>query len=140
MRGRRRDKRGAALLLALSAMAIVSMFAASYLAALRAQIGRANQYYWDAEAMALAEGGLNKALAGLHADPEGYAGEPATVLGPGRYAVAATRGEEAGVYRLEAEGWIASGRREVARVRITAEAVVSKTGTLTRLTWLEVRR
>lgn len=128
-------ERGAALILALGYLTVITFLAAGFLGMVRYAMDASAERQRAARAMALAEAGLDKAVAELRVSPD-YEGEQDTPLGSGRFSVRVERAGGQGSYRVVAEGLTEPAFAKSAHARI--EAAVGLSGRrVQRLVWRE---
>lgn len=129
---------GVALLLTLGFLVVLVLFTSVFLASLNRAMTQQTVAERDQRGMAIAEGGLDKALVELRRAPDTYAGEENTPLGSGAFTVAVTRDGEPGLYRIVAAGVSRLNGPPGERACITAEVRFSREGVLRELRWLKV--
>ena len=131
---------GTALLITVGYLAAMTIFASTFLGFLNRTASNRNSIERRQICLNIAEGGVDKALAELRTNPNGYRGEKNTSLGAGRFSVEVKRGGEAGTYIILATGELADGGPVLSRARIIAEVTLSSTGTVHELHWSEVKK
>jgi len=136
MRRRHANNRGSALLAALVVLAIVGIGVSVVWSRLHITLGQVQQKAESRQAIYLAEGGLEKAVAKLRVQRE-YAGENGTALGAGRFSVQVSPLGE-GRFRLLSTGELTSGATRMARRALEAELTLDASGAV--VSYHETRR
>ena len=133
----RQDRRegGAALILALGYLTVITFLAAGFLGMVRYAMDASAERQRTVRAMALAEAGLDKAIAKLRVAAD-YEGERDTPLGTGRFSVRVERAGGPGGYRVVAEGVTEPAFAKNAHAKIEAEVGLSGRR-VERLVWRE---
>ena len=131
---------GTALLITVGYLAAMTIFASTFLGFLNRTASNRNSIERRQICLNIAEGGVDKALAELRTNPNGYRGEKNTSLGAGRFSVEVKRGGEARAHSIVSTGELEDGKLVVSRARIVAEVTLSSTGTVRELHWSEVNK
>ncbi|MBI4559175.1 MAG: hypothetical protein HY706_16445 [Candidatus Hydrogenedentes bacterium] len=130
---------GVALLVVVGYLAIITMFAAALLRALNISLDESKRAEHVAISLNLAEAGLDKAAAALHANP-GYRGETATPLGDGNFSVEVIPGEQPSTFRLVSVGELRYDDIPLHRSRIVAYLRLAADASVQELHWTEVKK
>lgn len=138
--GKVRRNEGAALMLTLGYLAAITLFATAFLTSLHRTMDRSNKGYRSQQCMAIAEGGLDKAVAELRRKADAYTGEQDTPLGNGAFSVEVSKVEGLGGYRIVSSGELRHGGVVLARARIEAEARLAPGSGPVEVQWQEVHR
>ena len=109
MNRRMHSQRGSALLAAVGYVAVISLFALTFVLQWHQTCSVLRRSGQEQLCRNLAEGGIEKAVAELRFGDGTYRGETSTVLGDGRFSVEVEEGASAGEYRLTAVGEVWSG-------------------------------
>lgn len=142
MNGRVRHRagsRGAALIAAMMYLSALTLFAAGFLSMIHVNLRTAGEAEARQVAMNLAEAGIDRALAGLRADPAGYRGEQDTPLGPGTFSVEVEPLAEPNAYAIRASGSGPFPSRRQSSARVTARVTLGTGGAPETLEWVEAR-
>lgn len=115
-----RTKRGSALLIAVTVLAIAGIGVAVVWQQLHTTLAYTQNQASSRQAAYLAEAGLDKAIALVRAQP-GYAGETDTPLGEGRFSVQVTQ-TAPGHYRIVATGLLDRAKPRVLAAEATFDA------------------
>lgn len=126
-------ERGTALVLAVVALVIVTMFATALLTGYRQTKQRAGDSERQLICANLAEAGLDKAIAELRANPDAYRGEADTMLGRGTFSVEVLPSATPGQFEIRSTGAIGGGAP--ARAQIVATVAFDASGQLRALRW-----
>jgi len=118
------DEKGSALFLALAYLtAMTILVSVAFSAVHQSMKGRlASERHMVT--LAIAEGGLEKALWELERDPGGYRGETGSPLGEGRFSVTVDSNDEHGTYTVAAVGERASDGRTTYSVAVEARVLI----------------
>ncbi len=138
--GARRESNGVALYLALGYLAILMLTAGTFLTLLNRALSAETRAEGHEAAGALAEAGIEKALAELGRGPDGYRGEADTPLGHGRFSVEVVPREGPRTYQIVSTGELLGDDFVIARTRVTAETAFSRSGDMRELCWREFKR
>jgi len=131
----RRSENGAALMLVLGYLAAVTLFASAFLATLHRSLDRSNKEYYTQRCAALAEAGVDKAVAELRRNPAAYAGEQQTPLDEGHFTVTVVAAGRDGAYRIVSAAALEGQQRAMGEVRVTAEILLSGDGAVQTARW-----
>lgn len=115
-----RDERGTALFLALGYLTALTILVGVALSAVHQSMKSRLAAERHMVALAIAEGGLEKALWELERNPAAYRGETGSPLGEGRFSITVDPGDERGTYTIAAVGERASDGRATYSVVIKA--------------------
>ncbi|MCX5769766.1 MAG: hypothetical protein NTZ09_05780 [Candidatus Hydrogenedentes bacterium] len=133
-----KHNRGAAMLLALSALAIMTISLSATLAWFHVTFKYTTLNEARQVCSHIAEAGLDKALAELQAGNRTYTGETNTSLGDGSFSVAVAPADRAGWLAILSTGTLPRGATSVT-VRLREEVQVDPAGTIRAIEWREVR-
>jgi len=129
---------GSALVVTVVYLAVMTLFASAFIGYLNRTISSAGRAERKLMCIAIAEGGIDKAVAELRVRPNEYRGETNTPLGRGRFSVEVEPG--AGEYKITATAEIVDGAVVMARSRVVVDAVLTSSGSVRTLRWSEVKR
>ena len=129
---------GSALVVTVVYLAVMTLFASTFIGYLNRTISSAGRAERKLVCIAIAEGGIDKAMAELRVRPDEYRGETNTPLGKGRFSVEVVPGAEE--YKITATAEIADGAVVMVRARVVADAVLTSSGSVRTLRWSEVKR
>jgi len=132
-----RNERGAAIILAVILVAVMSIGVSAVWKYLHVTLGEEKRMENAEAALHLAEAGLEKAVAELRVRPDGYRGEICTPLGAGRFSVEVRPGSAHAVYHIVARGEVGEGRFIRAHKTLVAELVLSPGNEVRRFHWIE---
>jgi len=121
-------------------LAAMTIFASTFLGFLNRTVSNRNSIEREQICLNIAEGGVDKALAELRANPIGYRGEKNTSLGAGRFSVEVKPVGKERTYSIISTGELEDSKLVVPRTRIVAEVTLSPTGTVQELRWSEVKK
>ena len=124
----RPDEQGAALFLSLAYLTAMTILASVAFSAVHQSMKGRLVAERHMVALAIAEGGLEKALWELERDPEGYRGETESPLGEGQFLVTVDPNDESGRYTIIAVGERLSDGRTIYGVAITAKVRIENGG------------
>ncbi len=130
----RHKNEGAALMLTLGYLAVITLFASAFLVSLHRTMDGSTRNTVQQQSMAIAEGGLEKALAELRHSAGAYRGELSTPLGEGTFSVEVTAVAQSNAYRIVSTGTLPQG----VQTCITAKAQLSAQGTVAATRWIGV--
>jgi len=137
MRAPHRKDSGTALLLVIGYLAALTLFATVFVEGLHASLNEVYRAEQVQVCRALAESGVEKAIAELRRNPDNYTGEEATPLGRGLFSVTAARTEARGVYEITGAGRLSLDEKSKVTARVVAQVSVDKNKALSVLTWRE---
>lgn len=123
MKSRRNVSHGQAVLLALVFVAIFFTVSAAFLSSLTSYATLERRYTGAAEALALAEAGMDKAARELN-NNAGYSGETGTALGSGTFSVTVTS-VDASTKSVTAVGYIPNATNPTATARVSTRFSVN---------------
>ena len=138
MRARRKIARtdsGAAMFLVIGYLAAMTLLASAFFADVHRTMDKKDDAEDYTQAMNIAEGGLNKAVAALRDNRQAYRGEQDTALGIGRFTVRVHE-IEGGNYRVDSLGEIVDGDFVIYQVRVEGVLRFDEAGKVS-LTWSE---
>lgn len=133
-----KNNRGAAMLLALAALAIMTISMSAALTWFHVTFNYTNLQEARQTCSHIAEAGLDKALAELQAGNRTYTGEPDTALGDGTFSVAVAPADRSGWLSIQSTGTLPRGAASIV-VRLREEVQFNPAGRITALEWREVR-
>jgi len=128
---------GSVLVVTVVYLAAMTLFASTFIGYLNRTISNAGRAERKLVCTAIAEGGIDKAMAELRVRPNEYRGETNTPLGEGRFSVEVEPG--AGEYKITATAEMVNGAVVMARSRVVADAVLTSAGSVRTLRWSEVK-
>ncbi len=132
-----RNERGAAIILAVILVAVMSIGVSAVWKYLHVTLGEEKRMENAEAALHLAEAGLEKAVAELRVRPDGYRGEIGTPLGAGRFSVEVRPGTVRANYQIVSRGEAGEGRFIRARKTLVAEVALSSSNEVRRFHWVE---
>ncbi len=138
-RGHFGDRRGMAMGMAILLLGVLTLSAGAFFTLLHMTLSQEAVLQRRAEAMGLAEAGLERAMARLRAGNGAYEGESDRAMGEGVFNVRVARGDEPGMYTIAST---AESHRDSAaseRVSLEAEVRVAPGGAVEVRHWREVR-
>ncbi|MDQ1256995.1 MAG: hypothetical protein QG656_1596, partial [Candidatus Hydrogenedentes bacterium] len=115
--------RGSALMLTLGYTTAITLFVAVFLGAVHRTMHQCGEREREQQCLALAEAGIEKAIAELRAQGDAYTGEQDTSLGSGVFSVTVQPG--AGEYRIDATAELRDEDNVSARARIAVSLTLS---------------
>lgn len=115
-----RDEKGSALFLALAYLTAMTILVSVAFSAVHQSMKGRLAAERHMVALAIAEGGLEKALWELERNPAGYRGETGSPLGEGQFSITVDPSDERGTYTIAAVGERARDGRETYRVAVEA--------------------
>jgi hypothetical protein len=115
------------------------MFATAFLTLLRHTMSAMKEGQRRQVVVNIAEGGVDKAIAMVRAQPDTYRGERNVPLGEGLFTVHVEPAEAPRVYRIVSEARLAGIAARGARARVEARLALTPPGTVQELRWIEVR-
>lgn len=131
-----RNDSGAALVLVLGYLAVITTLGAAFFVSVHRALDASLARERHAVCLSLAEGGVEKAIAGLLQHPERDAGEGEAPLGDGFYSVTVERDASTGRYVVIGTGRLGDAQTTLARARVRADVALSA-GRVERLRWRE---
>ena len=131
---------GSALVVTVVYLAVMTLFASTFLGYLNRTISNSGRAERKLVCIAIAEGGVDKALAELRVRANEYRGESNTTLGKGRFSVEVEPGPGAGEYTITSTASMLDGSEVMEQARIVAETVLTSSGLVHTLRWSEVKR
>ena len=132
---KRHSSRGAALMMAVLLVAILTIGSSALWRHLHMTLGEGQRVEMAEAARALAEGGLDQAVARLRVQPDAYRGEQNTPMGEGRFSVTVEPLGSSGAYRLISHGELLGGKHVLTRQTLIAELALSPAGEVRRFQW-----
>jgi hypothetical protein len=132
---KRHPDSGAALMMAVLLVAILTIGSSALWRHLHMTLGEGQRVEMAEAARALAEGGLDQAVARLRVQPDAYRGEQNTPLGEGRFSVTVEPLGFPGAYRLISHGELLGGKHVLTRQTLIAELALSPAGEVRRFQW-----
>lgn len=133
-----RNDSGTALVLVLGYLAVVTTLGAAFYVSVHRAVDASLARERHAVCLSLAEGGVEKAIAGLLQNPEPDAGEDESPLGDGFYSVTVERVSLPGRYVIVGTGRLGDDTVTLARAQVRAEVELSA-GRVASLRWREER-
>jgi len=131
---------GSALVVTVVYLAVMTLFASTFIGYLNRTISSAGRAERKQVCIAIAEGGIDKAMAELRVRPDEYRGESNTPLGKGRFSVEVVPGVGAGEYTITSTARMLDGTAVIERARVVAETALTSSGSIRTLRWSEVKR
>ena len=135
-----KTNQGYALFVMLIYLSVITIMASALLHLLHVHMSA----YKDSErkqvCMALAEGGIEKALVSLRADPEKYVGEKDTPLGDGRFTVTVKPDKAHGSYSIISTAELVADNFVLERTAAEVKVTFDERGGIRSLIWREVRK
>lgn len=131
---------GSALVVTVVYLAVMTLFASTFIGYLNRTISSAGRAERKLVCIAIAEGGVDKALAELRVSRNEYRGEANTPLGKGWFSVEVEPGAGAGEYTITSTAWMLNGTAVIERARVVAETALTSSGSVRTLRWSEVKR
>ncbi|HPG65762.1 MAG TPA: hypothetical protein PLO37_02865 [Candidatus Hydrogenedentes bacterium] len=128
-----------ALLLAVGYVFLVGLLVAGFIGAVHGSIKGVTSAEIEQQCMALAEAGIEKAVAEVLVNGAAYGGEEDTPLGKGAFSAKVTPTGENGVYRIASVGKLLSLNGPIAERRIEAALEVSD-GIVRSFHWIRVTK
>ncbi len=138
-RRRSRATKGGALILAVGYLTVITLFATAFLTLLQRTMSSMKEGQRRQVVVNVAEGGLDKAVATLRAQPDTYRGEQDVPLGEGLFSVRVEAVEAPRTYHIVSEARLASVAARGAHARVEAQLVLTPQGTVEQLRWTEVK-
>jgi len=132
------NNRGAAMLLALGVLAIMTISLSAVLTWFHVTFNYTNLEETRQTCSHIAEAGLDKALAELQAGNRTYSGETDTPLGDGSFSVAVAPAGRPGWLAIQSTGTLPRGAASVV-VRLREEVQLDPAGNVLAIEWREVR-
>ena len=133
-----KNNRGAAMLLAIGVLAIMTISLSATLTWFHVTFNYTNLQEARQTCSHIAEAGLDKALAEVKAGNRTYTGEPDTPLGDGSFSVDVAPADRPGWLSIQSTGTLPRGAASVV-VRLREEVQVDPAGNVLAIEWREVR-
>jgi len=136
---RLRRVQGSALILAIGYLTVITIFATAFLTLLHHTMSAMKEDQRRQVVANVAEGGLDKAIATLRAQPDTYRGEQNVPLGEGLFSVRVEAAEAPRTYRIVSEARLVDVAARGTHARVEAHLVLTPQGTVRELRWVEVK-
>jgi len=133
-----KNNRGAAMLLALGVLAIMTISLSAVLTWFHVTFNYTNLQEARQTCSHIAEAGLDKVLAELQAGNRTYSGETETTLGDGSFSVVVAPANRPGWLAIASTGTLPRGASSVV-VRLREEVQLDPAGNVLAIEWREVR-
>ena len=133
------SQRGSALFVMIGYLAVITILASALLHLLHVHISANATAECKQVCMAIAEGGVEKALVSLKAAPGQYRGEQNTELGEGRFSVKVEQGKGVRNYKIISTGEIADGKLILASATTQIEVAFDESNKIRSMSWREVK-